>query len=590
MQSQLFNVRPKGHLMMPPAPLVRGSCLTGWTTGLFACLWPFFAFSQSSTDAASVQRDIERTRQTTPAPQTQSGSIEQPPTPRPGATTVVLKGWRLQGHTIVPEADLQRALTPWLGVPLDLEGVQSATQRISAVYESLGRLASATIGRQDITEGVVTVHILEARFAGTRISGPASERVPAQQLLDIADAYLKKGDLLDLRAMNRALLLMDDLPGVAVSGTLAAGTGSAETELLLELADEPRVSTMIQIDNAGGRSVGQERLVAQVGVVSPLGFGDQAQLTALGTRGSKYARAAYGWPLNPAGLRAQTWLTGVEYRVISRELRDLSAHGQSTSAGAALTWPFMRAREFNINGKVATEARRMENFANGSVSSDYGARNFQLELSGNAFDTFGGGGANAASITLTSGRIHLAGSPNESSDAQAARTAGAFRKWSLQLSRQQVITSDLTLFAAITAQHSGRNLDSGERFSLGGMSGVRAYPGNEGSGSAGQLLNIELRQRANDRLTLTAFYDVGSVRVYAQPLSSSGQNLAGDGPNRYILSGVGGSVNWLSPAGIQLQLTLARPLGNHPSPGSVSTNQDGSHLGSRAWLSASMNF
>lgn len=590
MQVLHFNTLPTGHHIKDFMASVHRRNPTKWTAGLLACLWPFFAFSQSNTDAASVQRDIERTRQTAPAPQILSGSIAQPPTPRPGTTTVVLKGWRLEGHTVVPEADLQRALMPWLGVPLDLDGVQSATQRIAAVYESLGWLASATIGRQDITEGVVTVHILEARFAGTRISGPASERVPAQQLLDIADAYLKKGDLLDLRVMNRALLLMDDLPGVAVTGTLAAGTGSAETELLLELADEPRVSSMIQTDNAGGRSVGQERLVAQVGVASPLGIGDQAQLTALGTRGSKYARAAYGWPLNPAGLRAQTWITGVDYRVISPELRDLSAHGRSTSAGAALTWPFIRAREFNINGKVAAEARRMENFANGNLSSDYGARSFQLELSGNAFDTFGGGGANAASITLTSGRIHLTGSPSEASDAQGARTAGAFRKWTLQLSRQQVITPDLTLFAATTAQHSGRNLDSGERFSMGGLSGVRAYPGNEGSGSVGQVLNIELRQRANDRLTLTAFYDVGSVRLYAQPLSSSGQNLAGDGPNRYILSGVGGSVNWLSPAGIQLQLTLARPLGNHPSPGSSSTNQDGSHLGSRAWLTASMNF
>lgn len=563
---------------------------SGLLAALAGCLWPAVAWSQNATDAGSVQRDMERARQEAPAPQAPQSALERPPVPKPAATTVVLKSVQFRGNTLVADAVLQRALAPWIGPELDFAGVQSITQKVASVYEGAGRLAMVSLGRQDITDGVVTIDILEARFAGARITGEPFQRVRPERLLSIVDAHLRKGDLLDLRAMNRALLIMDDLPGVAVTGSLAAGAGTAETELLLEVADENPKSAMMQLDNTGGRAVGEERILAQFGVVSPLGIGDQAQLTAMTTRASRYARAAYGWPLTASGLRAQAWVTGVEYRVISPELKALSAHGQLASAGAAMTWPFIRGREFNLNGRAAVEEKRMENFASGSLSSDYSSRNLQLELSANAFDRFAGGGANAAALALTTGRIDLTGSPNQAADAQSARTAGGFNKWTLQLSRQQVLTGDLTFFAAASVQHSDRNLDSGELLTLGGPAGVRAYPSNEARGSSGSVINLELRQRVSDRLSLVGFYDRGVIRTYSQMLSPSGQSLLGDSPNRYSLEGVGGSVNWVSPVGLQFQLTLARPLGRHPSPSLSGTNQDGSRPGTRLWISATYNW
>lgn len=578
-----------------PASLFQRSARRPLRLALFSTLilgaWPLHGAAQSTpTDAGSVQRELERTRPAAPTPVAAPTVTDQPPAPKPGAATISVKAFRFRGNTLLTEAQLNEALSAWMNKPLDLEGVRSAAMRLQARYEAADRMALVSVGRQDVTEGIVTLDILEARFGQARISETSSKRVDHRRLLAMVAAQMRPGQALDVRAMNRALLLMDDLSGVAVTGSLAAGTKPGETDLVLEVADEPEYSGLVQVDNAGGRAVGREKATAQLAVTSPMGWGDQLLVTTLGTKGSAYGRLAYSLPVGASGLRAQAWATAVDYRVVSRELRDLDAHGRSYTGGASLSYPFIRGREINLNGRVAAESRSMVNHAAGSLASDYGLRNLVLEVSGTSFDGLAGGGANSLTLGWTEGDVDLNGSPNQAADVRAAKTAGRYGKWNLQISRQQVITDDLTVLASLAAQGTSRNLDSSERMGLGGLTGVRAYPSNEGSGSTGQALNLELRHRTADRLVLTAFYDLGSITVYANPVAPGGQSLLNGAPNRYRLSGAGVAANWAAIAGLNLQLTVAQPIGRHPNPSATGGNQDGSRFGTRVWMSASMSF
>ena len=83
------------------------------------------------------------------------------------------------------------------------------------------------------------------------------------------------------------------------------------------------------------------------------------------------------------------------------------------------------------------------------------------------------------------------------------RSNGHYDKLSVQAMRLQGVTHTLSLYAAISVQFASKNLDISEKMSLGGSTGVRAYPSGEANGDQGYVLNLELRQRLpkfSDRL------------------------------------------------------------------------------------------
>ncbi|MFC0708151.1 ShlB/FhaC/HecB family hemolysin secretion/activation protein [Azorhizophilus paspali] len=78
-------------------------------------------------------------------------------------------------------------------------------------------------------------------------------------------------------------------------------------------------------------------------------------------------------------------------------------------------------------------------------------------------------------------------------DAATARTQGSFNKWNPAILRLQRLTEGLSFYIHLQAQLSDGNLDSAEKFWLGGPYGVHAYPQGEATGDHGWLANIELR-------------------------------------------------------------------------------------------------
>jgi hemolysin activation/secretion protein len=206
-------------------------------------------------------------------------------------------------------------------------------------------------------------------------------------------------------------------------------------------------------------------------------------------------------------------------------------------------------------------------------------------LYGNRFDRFHGGGATNAGVSLVSGRVDLTGSPNEAADAATTRTAGGFVKALYSISRLQVLTPRLSLFASLNGQVANENLDSSDKFYLGGSQGVRAYPEDEAGGAEGTLASLELRAQLPRNLSLTGFYDWGRVRVNADNDFAGAAEL-----NRLELEGVGVSIGWVARSGLELKATLAQRIGDNPNPTSTGQDQDGSLTKNRIWLQVSMPF
>jgi hemolysin activation/secretion protein len=497
-------------------------------------------------------------------------------------TTVTVKAFRFSGNTLLASDKLSPVVAHYLNRPIGLTELQLATTAIANAYREAGWIVRAYLPKQDITEGVVTVHIVEAVFGGADIKGDIPKQITREQILRIFEAQQKTGQLLNADKLDRALLLADDLPGVTVVGSLSEGAREGETNLELKLGEEPLTLGSVAIDNTGSRSTGSDRLTASLNLNSPYKHGDQIGANVIHTQGSDYLRLDTNFPIGSNGWRVGINGSHLGYRLVAPEFTALNASGTSDSLGLESTFPLIRSRLKNLYLNITADNKTFDNVSSGASTSNYKANALTIGLDGNLFDSLGGGGASSGSVSLVEGNLNLNGSPNQFNPGGSInQTAGHYAKLHYAASRQQTVTDTVSLFGALSGQAARKNLDSSEKFYLGGSTGVRAYPANEGGGSEGQMVNLELRWRLLHGYNLTGFYDYGHITVDPNHTSTT--------LNEYSLKGAGLSLAWQSSKGASFKGTYAHRIGNNPNP--VNGNdQDGTLLKNRFWLTGNLPF
>ena len=198
---------------------------------------------------------------------------------------------------------------------------------------------------------------------------------------------------------------------------------------------------------------------------------------------------------------------------------------------------------------------------------------------GNTSDNWGG--INSGNISLFVGQLDLQGSPSKYRDAIGLNTAGVFNKFRYSFNRQQSISTHWSTNLSINGQLANKNLDSSEKFMLGGDTGVRAYPSSEGLGAQGRVINFEMRWKATSSSTLIGFYDWGKITMLRDHASDTALNT-------YTLKGIGIGLNSQLENGGRLKLSWSYRIGNNPNPSSLGQDQDGSLQKNRVWLSATV--
>jgi hemolysin activation/secretion protein len=533
-------------------------------TGLAAALTLYGAGSAWAQtppvpDAGQVLRELPQNPGLGPAPAPPRRIEDNVDSSQEPQGKILVKAFAFTGNQEISSNELSALIAAMVGTERSLAQLNTAARRITAWYRAKGfAVARAYLPAQDITDGIITIAIVEGRIAGYKVNNQA--RI-SNERAQSPFSRIKDGDVIKSEQIERSLLLLQDTPGVGSSrATLQPGASVGTAELLIDLQAAPAYNGNVALDNYGSRYTGQYRAGATVNLASPLNIGDQLTIGAL-TSGSQlgFGRVAYQLPIGNNGLRIGVAYFDVHYK-LGKEFEQLQAHGSASSASIFASYPFIRSQMASLYGTLSQEEKHLDDLVDATATATAKKVSItSLGLSGQLQDAIAGGAITSAELTVAIGKLAINSPTALAIDAVSSQTQGSYTRISWSLSRLQRITNESLVFVSISGQQASKNLDSSEKFSLGGPGGVRAYPLAEAGGDEGYKATLELRHAFTPTLQGTLFYDRGEVTINKHPFG------APDSPNQRSLSGAGMGVN-TSLATVQIKASLAwRTSGGQPT-------------------------
>ncbi len=514
---------------------------------------------------------------TPPAANTAAPSTDA--TPADTTAQFAFKGFKFEGNTVYSSNSLSRLIAKQVPAVKDLSDIQSAAQAVANRYQEDGVLARVDLLPQDLTEGIVTITITEGKFSGARMESANSAKLPHDLLTRMVEKAQPVGEAVWLRNMDRATMLLNEVPGVQANVRLSTGQTEGQTEALVQVQDKNPWDGQLTMDNTGSVSTGISRFSSQFNRYGMLGRADVGNVQYMHSQGLDYLRLGYNEPLGYGGARWGLNTEFTQYKVISGDYDTLDLHGPSNSLSLYVSQPWARRRDFSSDWVVTAEHKNFTNISSFS-KYQYKVDNLTSTVSMTSQDSLWRGGENNASLQLQRGFVNY----------DATNTLdGGFTKWRLTMSRKNKINDSQALLLSYQRQLANRNLDSSEKFGIGGASSVRAYPGGEASGSEASVFTTEWQHDLEwnkQPYKVSAFYDLGSITKYKY-------NDSGVANNSYSLQGMGLWIGTSIPnrwGQSQWRATWAHRLGSNPGALSSGSDADGTYYLNRFWLSASQVF
>jgi len=520
-------------------------------------------------DAGQAIRELQPTPQLNPPKSAEPLRIEGE-TASPGGADqdarLAVKSIQVTGNSVFTAAELEALVADLIGGEHTLAELEAGAARITAYYRERGYLvARGYLPAQAIKDGALTIKVLEGVLDKQSLNNQS-------RLSDArVNAYLseiKAGNVLQAQPVDRALLLLGDTPGVAaVRGALQPGASVGTTDLLVELDPGKPYAASVELDNYGNRYLGEYRLGGALALNSPLKIGDQLSLRAISSGSNlTYARIAYQLPVGASGLKLGGAYADTRY-ALGRDFAALQAHGTASSSSLYASYPFVRSQVSNLSGTLTWENKQLADQTNVPVSfADKRVQLVNIGLAGNHQDAWLGGGMTIFDVSLVNGTLNM-DAVSLALDAASAKSNGTFTKLGYSLNRLQRLGDKDMLSLAVSGQQANKNLNSSEKFTLGGVNGVRAYPQGEANGDQGWLANLELRHSLMEQLQGVLFYDAGSVMINRNPFvvgAANTRNIAGAGV------GLNAQYGWL-----QFKTSVAwRTSGGQPQSIPVTVNSN----------------
>jgi hemolysin activation/secretion protein len=193
------------------------------------------------------------------------------------------------------------------------------------------------------------------------------------------------------------------------------------------------------------------------------------------------------------------------------------------------------------------------------------------------------------------GQLDLNGSPssysawNDTNKVLHTYTPAIFEKLLGTLNHNRSLPLGAQLKINVSGQWAAQDVNTSEKFYLGGPYGVRAYPVAQAGGDQGVLGTVEIQRPLPKNLIASVFVDSGMVRQYVSTYKGwQGQTAAA---NTYSLTGTGLGLKW-QYQGVTLSGIVAWKVGKNPllSQTGLAVDNDSTNSSPRGWLTAGYGF
>lgn len=561
----------------------------------------FFSFSYFSSlhaavpDSGSIlreQQQLELPSQQPSAPPTEIKKTKEFKKD-PGIKITIRKFKFIDYKGTVSLKELNKLTLPYINKEVTFSDLQNIIQEVTQyLREDKGFLLSrAYLPEQDITQGVITVAIMIGSLEEkVDVSIQGSHRIKKKVLENIANQAISRDDVILSNDVERAVLLINDLPGISAKAYLDKGQTPGTSRITIESKEGSVISSSLSADNFGNRYTGTVRRVFRTSFANLLRCADFVQLTYVNADDLNQGRFDFSIPVGSNGTIFDLSYSGLHYE-LGGKLKNLKANGLAHTATTGFRYPLRRTRRSSIWGGLGYQHYALEDKIDKSITSDRAINTGNVNVTGNFYDDFLGGGLTSFLFSLHRGYLDFY--VGKTNDDAGAKTAGHYSKITYALARLQKIAKEISLFFSARGQFADGNLDSSQKIILGGPTGVRAYPIGEASGDEGHILTLEKRfdlpvNPCGMKVQLVGFFDAGFIRLHKNTWKNSVTNISGR--NHYWLTGAGPGINIKKGDWLSLQFSYAHTIGKNVGRDTLGNNADNRHDKGRFWAQATFKF
>lgn len=512
-------------------------------------------------DAGRVtQPQLENTLPTL-APQ--SIETNQPPSAQApaGADKInfTLSGITYEGLTVYTPEQLLPVYADRLNKSISLADVYGIAAQLTAKYRNDGYvLTQVVVPPQTIEGGSIRLQVVEGFVDNVTVEGNVTDR---ERGLILKYANRVKGQPLNTSALERSLLLINDLPGISVRGILSPSATSGASDLRV-IVERKSYNAELGMDNYGSLYLGRLEGYAAASANSLLGLNERISSTLVYVPNDgiekelAYGDVTYSQPIGAYGTRVE-FSGALTSTNPGFDLAQFKVNGQSTLLSAKVVQPLVRTRNLNWSVYSLFDWRHVNTQSNIDPTKRDRISALRLGTKFDRLDTFLGGGFNTLSVELAHG-MNIFGA-SDKGDANLSRAEGnpEFTKLEGEYQRLQHITQHLNLLMAVKGQLANDAMLSSEEFGIGGASYGRGYNSSEILGDSGVAGKLELQLTNPVEINhvrtwqLYTFFDGG--RVWNRDATTSADDMID-------LASTGAGVRVTLPSETKMGAYVALPL------------------------------